>query len=89
MMNNVMLFVIMLGLFVQFAPDKMPEILRKNKELLLQFMWIVLFLMCFYGWRIREPEPSPVKAKPAPVRKMKPLSEPEPQPDDKMAPVEK
>ena len=33
MMNNVMLFIIMLGLFVQFAGDKMPGFLKKNKEL--------------------------------------------------------
>ena len=78
MMNNVMLFIIMLGLFVQFAGDKMPGFLKKNKELLMQLIWLMLFVGCFWGWKINEtPEVKPIQPKPRPTRREK-----EPQAND-------
>ena len=55
MMNNLMLFIIMLGLFVQFAGENIPKILKDNKSLIMQLLWVMLFLGCFFGWKIEKP----------------------------------
>lgn len=56
MMNNLMLFIIMLGLFVQFAGENVPKILKDNKSLIMQLLWVMLFLGCFFGWKIDSPK---------------------------------
>lgn len=62
MMNNLMLFIIMLGLFVQFAGENVPKILKDNKSLIMQLLWVMLFLGCFFGWKIDSPkEPNKLK----------------------------
>ena len=58
MMNNLMLFIIMLGLFVQFAGENVPKILKDNKSLIMQLLWVMLFLGCFFGWKIDPPKES-------------------------------
>ena len=58
MMNNLMLFIIMLGLFVQFAGENVPKILKDNKSLIMQLLWVMLFLGCFFGWKIDSPKAS-------------------------------
>ena len=55
MMNNLMLFIIMLGLFVQFAGENVPSILKRNKDFIMQLLWVMLFLGCFFGWKITTP----------------------------------
>ena len=55
MMNNLMLFIIMLGLFVQFAGENVPSILKRNKDFIMQHLWVMLFLGCFFGWKITTP----------------------------------
>ena len=51
-----MLFIIMLGLFVQFAGENVPKILQDNRSLLMQILWVMLFLGCFVGWKIDFPK---------------------------------
>lgn len=58
MMNNLMLFIIMLGLFVQFAGENVPKILKDNKSFIMQLLWVMLFLGCFFGWKIDRPSES-------------------------------
>ena len=77
----------MLGLFVQFAGENIPKILKDNKSLIMQLLWVMLFLGCFFGWKIEKPNnvaklklnkevPKPPQPKPQP----KPPQQRPPQP---------
>ena len=57
MIQNIMLFIVILGLFIQMAGNELPHAIKVNKEIILQGLWLLLFFGFFFAWNSKKQMP--------------------------------